>query len=174
MRLLSLLSRAAARRSQLQPAFAPAILLARGATVAQHLDDWPGLGRTLQCIGCERQAEVVTHVSGIDRNAWGRNTADDPMGFHQWELQMKYSKCAQDTSDAAIKCHYCQADLAPNGIGQRILDLRNYVALPTTVIALSYANSLIQLWERWSRWHATISNCYFRRQLDNYATEPAR
>lgn len=43
----------------------------------------------------------------------------------------KCPKCAQEIPDAAVRCHYCEADLVPESIGQRILGLRDYVALPT-------------------------------------------
>ncbi|MCA1398406.1 MULTISPECIES: hypothetical protein [unclassified Bradyrhizobium] len=45
-------------------------------------------------------------------------------------------KCAENIQLGATKCRYCLSDLAPKGIGQRILGWRDYITLPTAVLAL--------------------------------------
>lgn len=66
----------------------------------------------------------------------------------------KCPKCAQDIPDAAIRCHYCQHDILPKSIGQRILGLRDYVTLPTAVIALVVAlyTPIVETVRGWLRW----------------------
>jgi hypothetical protein len=45
-------------------------------------------------------------------------------------------KCAENIQLGATKCRYCQSDLASKGIVQRVLGWRDYITLPTAVLAL--------------------------------------
>jgi hypothetical protein len=53
--------------------------------------------------------------------------------------QVNCPRCDEAISSNATKCPRCQSDLRKKALGQKILDLRDYVTFPTAVIALVVA-----------------------------------